>query len=111
MTESIAVATNRRREVRRSCALPIFVRSLTEHAHAIKTYTLTDNISSGGFYFQVPYLLKVGAWLFSLIQLPNGVRLAVRGLIVRSELLEHGLFGVGVCFHQVRMLPVGGSES
>jgi hypothetical protein len=97
---------NHRREHRTFSAFPVFVRATSADGRRIKISTLTDNISSGGLFMQLPYLLTHGAQLFALISVPGSAGLAAIGRVVRTENKGRGLTGIAVCFSQTRLLPL-----
>lgn len=106
MAETAQSALDHRHEHRTFCAFPVFVRATSADGQRIKTSTLTDNISSGGVFMQLPYLLAHGAQLFACISVPGSASLAAIGRVVRTENKEHGLTGIAVCFSQTRLLPL-----
>lgn len=78
----------------------------TADGRRLKINTCVDNISPGGLFVQIPYMLTQGAQLFAFVNIPRSVNIAAIGRIVRIENKGCGLTGVAVCFSQTRLLPL-----
>lgn len=102
----IQANSNQRREDRVAVAFPVLVHVKNTNGRPVKATTLTDNLSQGGAFLQLPYLLGLDTLLFIFIQLSDTVRLAARGRVVRTEDKNNGLTGVAVCFNNTRLMPV-----
>lgn len=98
--------SNQRREERIEAAFPVHVHVKNAEGQAVKVTTLTDNLSQGGAFLQLPYLLGLDTLLFIFIHLSDTVRLAARGRVVRTEDKNNGLTGIAVCFNNTRLMPV-----
>jgi hypothetical protein len=106
MTATAQITLNRRQESRIFNTFPVFVRTISSTGQPIKANTLTDNISPGGLFIQLPCQIADETQLFTFIRLPNSAGLAAIGRIVRSENKGQGLSGFAVCFSQTRLLPL-----
>ncbi len=95
-----------RRESRIFSAYPVSVRATNDDGQRLKINTCVDNISSGGLFVQIPYILKKGTQLFAFVNVPKSARLAAIGRVVRINNKERGLTGIAVCFSQTRLLPL-----
>lgn len=96
---------NHRREHRVPDTLLVSVRATNPNGQRIKINTITDNISSGGVFMQLPYFLTLNSQLFAFIRISNNVGLAAMGRVVRTESKKPGLLGIAMCFSQTRLLP------
>ena len=110
MSKATYRETERRIEPRLTGLFPLWLRAQTTSGQAIAAYTVTDNICSTGVYFQWPYTLAIGQRVFMLIHLANGVRIAVRGEILRQESRPHHLMGIAVRFIKTRAIARPGAE-
>jgi hypothetical protein len=66
--------------------------------------SLADNLSSDGFYAQLPHAVALGTLLFALVRLPSGSLIAARGIVLRVEPRPFGLYGMAVQFRHARLL-------
>jgi hypothetical protein len=66
---------------------------------------LVVRISATGLYMYVTGRVCAGARLFTVVPLPSGARVAVRGYVTRVELRAPGHSGVAVRFTRTRLLP------
>ncbi|MGZ5052753.1 MAG: PilZ domain-containing protein [Methylobacter sp.] len=98
--------SNQRREHRSVVTLPVQVHLKNTDGQSVKATTITDNLSQGGAFIQLPYFLGLDSFLFIFIQLSNNLRLAARGYVVRTENKQNGLTGVAICFKNTRLLSV-----
>jgi len=108
MSEANHFAQERRLETRLHGLYPLQVRVKNLKGQAITSHTIADNICSGGLYFQFPQSFPTDAQLFVLIQLPEGIRIAARGRILRHESQPYGLTGMSIRFSQARDFPLPG---
>ena len=103
MSEADHLAQERRLETRLYGLYPLRVRVKNLKGQAITSRTVADNICSGGLYFQFPQSLPTDKRVFVLIQLPEGIRIAARGRILRHESQPYGLTGMAIRFSQTRV--------
>ena len=103
MSEADHLDQERRLETRLYGLYPLLVRVKNLKGQPITSHTVADNICSGGLYFQFPQSLPTDAQLFVLIQLPEGIRIAARGRILRHESKPYGLTGMAIRFLQTRV--------
>ena len=108
MSEADHLAQERRLETRLYGLYPLQVRVKNSEGQAITSHTVADNLCSGGLYFQFPQSLSADERLFVLIQLPEGIRIAARGRILRHESQPYGLTGMSIRFSQARVFPLPG---
>ena len=98
--------SNQRRECRSAVTFPVLVHVKNIDGQPIKATTLTDNLSQGGAFLQLPHLLGLGTLLFIFVHLSDNIRLAATGSVVRTENKNNGLTGIAVCFKNTRLLPI-----
>lgn len=79
------------------------VRGIDASGKAFQADTLLDNFSASGLYLRLPHRVETGARLFILVGLftptpdgNSGGRVAVRGVVLRSESKEFGLWGLAL---------------
>ena len=108
MSEADHLAQERRLETRLYGLYPLRVRVKNLKGQAITSHTVADNLCSGGLYFQFPQSLSTDERVFVLIQLPEGIRIAARGRILRHESQPYGLTGMAIRFSQTRVFPLPG---
>ena len=101
----------RRQSKRLSGPFPALVRGVEVGGQLFMTETVLDNFSAGGLYMRTTQRLAPGMKLFAVVHLvtspPSGTpapRVAVRGVVLRAELLPDGRYGVGMQFTQHRFL-------
>ncbi|MFI3195905.1 MAG: PilZ domain-containing protein [Methylococcaceae bacterium] len=82
---------------------PVFVHGKTVDGNVFKMFTLLDNVSHGGLYLQLPYVLAIGTGLFAYTRLPSGAKLAAKGRVLRTETKDDGLVGVALGFKHTRV--------
>lgn len=70
----------------------------------IKVSTLSDNISSGGLYMQLPHTFDTDSYVFTFTRLLNGVGLAAKSKVVRVDKTKGDLSGVALCFSRYRLM-------
>ena len=85
---------------------PVIVTLTTNDGNRFKVKAKTKNISAGGLYMYVPYLLIHCDILFVFIQLSYGARLAAISRVLRTENKGDELLGVALCFERTRLFPV-----
>jgi hypothetical protein len=88
------------------CDYPALVHVICSSGVRLKLNATTESLGVGGMYLQLTCLLPYDARLFTCICLPNHVRLAAIGYVVRTENTEHELIGTAVCFTRTRLLPM-----
>ena len=108
MSEADHLDQERRLETRLYGLYPLLVRVKNLKGQAITSHTVGDNLCSGGLYFQFPQSLSADERLFVLIQLPEGIRIAARGRILRHESQPYGLTGMAIRFSQTRVFSLPG---
>jgi PilZ domain-containing protein len=104
----------RRRRVRTPVHLAVYFFG-SEHRAAVET--VTQNLSSGGFYFVAPIPFPVNEVAFCYIKIPiyqpdrteQMLALKCRVRVVRVELLGEAEYGVG-CEIEDYLLPEGGGK-
>jgi hypothetical protein len=106
MSEADHLAQERRLETRLYGFYPLRVRVKNSEGQSFTSHTVADNLCSGGLYFQFPQSLPADARLFVLIQLPEAIRIAARGRIVRHETQPYGLTGMAIRFSHARVLSL-----
>jgi hypothetical protein len=92
------------------------VRGKDANGRAFQADTLLDNLSASGLYLRVPFQVETGARLFILIGLltstpdeSSGGRVAVRGVVLRAEPREFGLWGLALKIISHRFLVKNGA--
>jgi hypothetical protein len=103
MSEADHLAQDRRLETRLYGLYPLQVRVKNSEGQAITSHTVADNLCSGGLYFQFPQSLPTAKRVFVSIQLPEGIRIAARGQILRHEPQPYGFTGMAIRFSQTRV--------
>jgi hypothetical protein len=103
--------TERRSKPRIKGAFPTVVRGVDAGNETFQIETVIDNISAGGLYLRLRQRLEPGMTLFFLTSLstPGCVnltapRLALHGLVLRTELTHGGACGVAVALSNYRFL-------
>jgi len=94
-----------RKNARIDMACPVYVHGISENGERVKAHSITDNVSEGGLFTQIPHNLKMGSIVFTITQVVNGAKIAARGIVVRVGEAEGGLSGLAVCFNQPRLIP------
>jgi len=101
----------RRQSIRLSGPFPVLVRGVETGGQQFTSETVLDNISAGGLYLRTTQRLAPGMKLFAVVHLvtspPSGTpapRVAVRGVVLRAEMLPDGRYGVGMQFTRHRFL-------
>ena len=96
-------STEKRKQPRLFGTFPVLLRSTGKSGERLKIYALADNVSEGGLYLQLPYILDSDIMFFALIGLPSGAKLATYGRVLRAEQKNNTLYGVALCFHRSRL--------
>jgi len=94
-----------RKNARIDMACPVYVHGILESGERVKAHSITDNVSEGGLFTQIPHNLKLGSVVFTMTQVLNGAKIAARGIVIRVSDAEEGLSGLAVCFNQPRLIP------
>ena len=81
-----------------------YVHGRKRDGRNIKVSTLSDNISSGGLYMQLPYSFDTDSEVFTFTRLLNGVGLAAKSRVVRVDKTKGDLSGVALCFSRYRLI-------
>ena len=91
--------------------LPFFarVRGVDAEGRSFAVDAIVDNLSSGGFFLQVPFRVNTGDKLSTVIRLSispvgDAVRVAAQGLVLRVEPKPDEMYGLAVSFIQYRCL-------
>ena len=121
-TESVGQSRERRKRLRITGCYPARVRWSDSARGNIKHEATLDNLSSNGLYMRVRSQMIAGQkacvvfYMADVMVMPSkeapahstvsipAPRIAVRGMVLRTELLEEGLWGVVVVFRQHRFL-------
>lgn len=104
MDQPISPPHESRQQVRAYGAFPLRIRGDDGGGKHFELTSLADNVSSGGFYAQLPRAVALGALLFVLVWLPGGSLVAARGVVLRVEPKPFGLYGIAVRFRRARLL-------
>lgn len=107
---SAQTTPDNRRASRIFSAYAASVRATSADERRLKINICVDNISPGGLFVQIPYMLMQGTQLFTFVNTPRSVGLAAIGRIVRIENKGCGLTGIAVCFSQTRLLPLSAGQ-
>ncbi len=106
--EGRSAELERRRALRVDLPFPVTVRGTDALGDHFTSTTVLDNLSARGLYFCLPRPVAPGAKLFLVVRLvpgaDAGAGVALRGGVVRAELLPDGRYGVAVAFDQHRFL-------
>lgn len=104
MDQLTSLSQESRKQVRTYGAFPLRIRGDDRSGEHFELTSLADNVSTGGFYAQLPRAVDRGAALFALVSLPGGSQVAARGVVLRVEPKPFGLYGMAVQFRQARLL-------
>jgi hypothetical protein len=84
---------------------------MTSPRERFRLEAVLDNLSASGLFVRLDRPVEVNSWLFFVIRLsedraPQGphARVAARSLVVRSEAMPDGSFGLAVKFRHIRFL-------
>jgi hypothetical protein len=105
MSIIVMPAKNNRYSERIEDVCSVIVSASTGDGKRLKVQAKTKNISAGGLFMYVPYLLIHCDILFVFIQLPYGARLAAISRVLRTENKGNELLGVALCFERIRLFP------
>ena len=100
----------RRRALRVELPFPVTVRGTDATGEHFTVDAVLDNLSACGLYFRLSRPVAPGAKLFVVVRLALGSEpeaapgVAMRGVVVRAELLDDGRCGVAVSFDSHRFL-------
>ena len=90
---------------------PARVRSVDASGGAFVSDTVLDDFSAGGLYVRLTRRVEPGAKFFAVVRIatgpPSGTpapRVAVRGVVLRTEPQPDGRHGLGVQFRRHRFL-------
>lgn len=102
---------DRRRHPRLYEPFPAMVSGVDTGGTAFRIKTELNNFSAGGLGVRLMQCVASGAKLFAIVRISTAVdpeapaaRVAVRGVVVRTEPQPDGLWGVGVQFRRHRFL-------
>ena len=101
----------RRSKPRIKGSFPTVVHGVDAGSESFQIQTTIDNISAGGLYLRLRQRLEVGTTLFFItsLSMPGCVnesvpRLALHGVVLRTELTHGGACGVAVALSNYRFL-------
>jgi hypothetical protein len=100
-----AVNVDRCPAIRTSVVCRVRVRGARHSGLAVGTDGVVVRISATGLYMYVTIQVSAGARLFTVVPLPSGARVAVRGYVTRVELRGDAHLGIAVRFTRTRLLP------
>lgn len=101
----------------RQCALrlyqplPVIVRGVDAGGEAFEAHTVLESISTGDLSVRLLQRVELGVRLFTVVhflwssqELRSGARVAMRGVVVRTEPLPGAEWGVTMAFTRHRFL-------
>ena len=100
----------RRSRTRLQERFPVTVRTVNRKRESFKTDTMIENLSSRGLYLKLPYDVEQGSRLFALLLLSplasggSSSRVALRGVVTRSDPQPDGTYGVAVAIKRHRFV-------
>lgn len=104
-------APERRRKPRIKSPFPVTVLGVGSDGSVFEFCARLENLSSGGLYAKLRQPVEPGTVLFVTVSLTQGesaggddARVALHGVVVRSELTPEGRYGVAVAFSNHRFL-------
>ena len=96
-------------------SFPALVRGTTADGEAFEVSSVLDNLSAGGFYVRLRTRVEQEAKITATIRLTTnktdealGPRVAIEGVVVRTEPCPDGMQGIAVRFTSHRFLKAGG---
>jgi hypothetical protein len=95
----------RRAAIRTLVHCPVRVRWAGERGRTSGVEAIVVQVSATGLYMYAMTRVCAGARLFTIVPLPSGARVALRGYVTRVELRGHEHFGIAVRFTRTRLLP------
>ncbi len=109
-TTTLSHDVERRHGLRVDLPFPATVRGIDATGERFTVNTQLDNLSACGLYFRLERTVEPGAHLLLVVRLataPNaGLRVALRGTVLRTEAHDDGRCGVAVAFDRHRFLYV-----
>jgi len=104
-------AEKRRRQPRLYAPLAVRLRSVDAAGEAFESDAVLDNFSAGGLYVRLTRCVEPGTKVFAVVRIapgpPSGTpgpRVAMRGVVLRTEPQPDGQYGLGGRFTQHRFL-------
>ena len=104
-------AAERRCQPRLYEPFSVRLRSVDADGGTFESDAVLDNFSAGGFYVRLTRRVEPGAKFFAVVRIatgpPSGTpvpRVAVRGVVIRTEPQPDGRYGLGVRFTHHRFL-------
>ena len=104
-------AEERRRQPRLYAPFAARLRSVDAAGEAFESDAVLDNFSAGGLYVRLPRRVEPGTKVFAVVRIATGLpsgtpgpRVAVRGVVLRTEPQPDGRYGLGVRFTRHRFL-------
>ncbi len=100
-----------REKLRIRISFPVKLRSIDAGGEALEIEGVIDNLSTGGLFMRLPRHIAMDARVFAVIRLSRsrdpeapGARVAIRGVVLRSEQQSDGSCGIAVGFKRYRFL-------
>ena len=104
-------AGERRRHPRLYAPFAVRLRSVDAAGEAFESEAVLDDFSAGGLYVRLSRCVEPGTKVFAVVRIatgpPSGTpgpRVAVRGVVLRTEPQPDGRYGLGVRFTRHRFL-------
>ena len=104
-------AVERRRQPRLYEPFSVRLRSVDTDGGTFESDAVLDDFSAGGLYVRLTRRVEPGAKFFAVVRIatgpPSGMpvpRVAVRGVVIRTEPQPDGRYGLGVRFTHHRFL-------
>ena len=101
----------RRRHFRLHAPFSLTVHGRDTNGEAFRIATVLEDISAGGLYVRLERRVETGARVFTVVHFAAeqaetvpGPRVAMRGVVVRTEPLPQDMWGVAVAFTRQRFL-------
>ena len=106
-----AVHVERCPAIRTSILSRVRERGARHSGRAVGMDAVVVRFSATGLFMKVTIHVSAGAHLFTVVPLPSGARVAVRGYVTRVELRGSTNFGIAVRFTRTRLLPRAGQPA
>ena len=110
-SQTIDTVGERRRKLRIDCAFPAIVRGHAPDGNPFAASAVLKNFSACGLYLRLDRQVEPDRELFILVRLSQKAQnnkqthsIAIRGIVVRSELQSDGIAGIAVRFLRYRLL-------
>lgn len=111
-SHSAFTVAERRAKPRLKGTFPALVHGVDARGETFDVYTTLDDISAGGLYLRLDQRLEPGTTLFIVATLSSAAksidelapRVALHGVVLRSELKQDGECGIAIAFSHHRFL-------